>query len=331
MHSTILRRLIDYLLLNACSVRSTGLYSGKAGFALTLAELAYTYDDEYLGDRAYDLLEESLLSSTEDPSLEHGLAGIGFVLIHFISRGFVEVNLEELFASQHKHIIHSLNKECEIQGGLRIAYYLLTHYQQTKDEVSLKLLTELLERHARVLAGQLHQLKDYTHPLNKYQLSISLELYLSVLCSVGLWVYPSLEVLQLYAEALHNHRLKSDYFMGADLHLLHQMGLLPQTLGLESTINRSLTYGAQDLHLRSLDLRKALRLLQCYTSLRMFHQRDELLRILDLTEPSEEALLRLLPPRYYRPGYEGGVARYLLYHCSCSPTSPLGHTHPLFL
>ena len=89
MHSTILRRLIDYLLLNACSVRSTGLYSGKAGFALTLAELAYTYDDEYLGDRAYDLLEESLLSSTEDPSLEHGLAGIGFVLIHFISRGFV--------------------------------------------------------------------------------------------------------------------------------------------------------------------------------------------------------------------------------------------------
>lgn len=329
MRSTILHQLIDYLLLNACSVRSTGLYSGKAGFALTLTELAYAYDDEYLGDRAYELLEESLLSSTEDTSLEHGLAGIGFVLLHLISRGLVEVDLEELFATQHQHIIHSLAKESKGQGGLRIAYYLLAHYQQTKNEDSLRHLSELLERHAQVLVEQLRQLKDYTSTLDKHQLNISLELYLSILCKTGPWLHPNLEVLHFYAEAHHSHRLKSDYFIGVDLHLLHRMELLPQTLDLESIVNQSLTCGGMDFHLWNLDLRTALRLLQSYTSLHKFQQRDELLCMLDLTEPSEEALLRLLPHQYYRPGYEGGVARYLLYRCT--PTSTLEYTHPLFL
>jgi hypothetical protein len=41
------RRLIDYVLLNTCSVNSSGLCIGKAGIALTLFEVSRYYYKKY--------------------------------------------------------------------------------------------------------------------------------------------------------------------------------------------------------------------------------------------------------------------------------------------
>ncbi len=47
--ATILK-LVDYCLLNACSVNSSGLYNGKAGIALALFDVARYLQDEYIND-----------------------------------------------------------------------------------------------------------------------------------------------------------------------------------------------------------------------------------------------------------------------------------------
>lgn len=40
INEATIRKIVDYMLLNACSINSSGLYSGKAGIALTLFEVA---------------------------------------------------------------------------------------------------------------------------------------------------------------------------------------------------------------------------------------------------------------------------------------------------
>ena len=77
METDVVRKLCDYILLNAYSVNSTGLYNGKAGFALCLFDVAYKLHDEYLEEQAYELLQEALLSRNEDISFENGLSGMG--------------------------------------------------------------------------------------------------------------------------------------------------------------------------------------------------------------------------------------------------------------
>lgn len=73
METDVVRKLCDYILLNAYSVNSTGLYNGKAGFALCLFDVAYKLHDEYLEEQAYELLQEALLSRNEDIGFENGL------------------------------------------------------------------------------------------------------------------------------------------------------------------------------------------------------------------------------------------------------------------
>lgn len=58
----LIRKLVDYILLNAYSVNSTGLYNGKAGLSLSLFGAARLLNDDYIEDQAYELLQEALLS-----------------------------------------------------------------------------------------------------------------------------------------------------------------------------------------------------------------------------------------------------------------------------
>ncbi|RNC65978.1 lanthionine synthetase LanC family protein [Proteiniphilum sp. X52] len=103
------RRLVDYVLLNSCSVNSSGLYNGKAGIALTLFEVSRYLQDEYIEEQAFDLLQESLLSKNEDISFENGLSGIGYVLIYLLGNKFIDGDFEELFGENLNKIFNQLS------------------------------------------------------------------------------------------------------------------------------------------------------------------------------------------------------------------------------
>lgn len=73
-----IRKLIDYVLINACSINSTGLNNGKAGFSVTLFELSRILKDDYIEEQSLELLQESLLTKDNDIGFENGLSGVGF-------------------------------------------------------------------------------------------------------------------------------------------------------------------------------------------------------------------------------------------------------------
>jgi len=56
-----IRKLTDYVLLNSDSVNSFVLYNGKAGMALALFESTKYLHDENVEDKAFRLLQESLV------------------------------------------------------------------------------------------------------------------------------------------------------------------------------------------------------------------------------------------------------------------------------
>ena len=58
---TTIRKLVDYISLNACSVNSSGLYNGKSRISLALFETAKCLQDTEIEDKAFSLFQESLI------------------------------------------------------------------------------------------------------------------------------------------------------------------------------------------------------------------------------------------------------------------------------
>lgn len=78
--------------------------------ALALFEVSRYLQDEYIEEQAFDLLQEALLSKSEDISFENGLSGIGYVLIYLLENKFIEGDFEELFESKLEKIFVKLEK-----------------------------------------------------------------------------------------------------------------------------------------------------------------------------------------------------------------------------
>ena len=72
-----IRILASHLHSNAVNINSSGLYAGKAGVALALFEAAHFLRDNEMEDVAFALLQEALISNTDDIGFENGLSGRG--------------------------------------------------------------------------------------------------------------------------------------------------------------------------------------------------------------------------------------------------------------
>lgn len=114
-----LRRLIDYVLLNAPSLSFSGLYRRRAGLALCLFEASRFFKEEALERHATRLLQQALLARTTDITYENGLAGIGCALGYLIQYHFVEADFEELFQEQALMIAKEFGKTSDDQTGIR--------------------------------------------------------------------------------------------------------------------------------------------------------------------------------------------------------------------
>lgn len=111
--------LCQILLLNAFTLPSCGLLSGKAGVAAALFDAAGILEDDYLEDMAFDLLCEALteLESTEDASWENGTAGIGFAVMNLIKDKIIEGDFAEIFSELHEQAkAKTLKSIKEVEG-----------------------------------------------------------------------------------------------------------------------------------------------------------------------------------------------------------------------
>lgn len=104
------RNLTDFVLLNAYSLSSSGLYKGKAGYVLCLFELSRHFNDSKLEEHAFEILREMLLSQTEKIDFGSGLSGIGYALLYVIRHQFIKADFQELFEPQQKRICSEIRQ-----------------------------------------------------------------------------------------------------------------------------------------------------------------------------------------------------------------------------
>ena len=213
INETTIRKLVDYILLNACSVNSSGLYSGKAGIAWTLFETARYLQDEYIEEQAFELLQEALISKNDDIGFENGLAGIGYVLLYLIKNDFIDADFDELFDEQYEKILTGFEKEKEnpnaLLNSIQINYFLDAAKQyRTTDERINEATKSIFEENERYLAIQFFNFKNINYINNKTTVLSKFETYLKVVYECGYGDYSQV-VLDDYAELYKSGRVKS--------------------------------------------------------------------------------------------------------------------------
>ena len=290
-NETTIRKIVDEILLNACSVNSSALYNGKAGMALALFEAARYLQDEYIEEQAFDLLQEALITKTEDIGFENGLSGIGYVLLYLMRNDFLDADFGELFGDQHQKILAHLGKSKITSNVVRLNYY-LTEVQRIypanrKIKKFIKTIFEAVEQN---LISQFSGFGKLDNVNNKMAVLSQFECYLKTVCDCNFADY-SRSLIKDYAELYREGRIISSLSTACYL----------EKLGLQEK------YG--DVIISNKQFAIQGNLLQ-HTSLR------NLIESAQLAENEQiipKDILKHIPQGAFIAGYEQGLSRLLIY------------------
>lgn len=312
------RKLIDYILLNAYSVNSTGLHNGKAGIALVLFEAAKHFQDNYIEEQTIELLKESLLSKNENIGFEEGLSGIGYVLLYLIKNKFVEADFDKLFGKNLNKTIDTLTiwKEKRATEQLFSNQNIVLFLYSIPDEnKSLVRFIELFSDTAKsVISDQIIRSSQLTSSISKTNLLGSFSNYLKLATHCTRFK-PSADVLNRYMEAYREGRFASDFIIG---HYLHLIALKEKDKDMEAVAGTNKHYGIRNLQIETMSLSARLDLLYVL-SLYKEEYREQAAGLekglfdCKQADTLEKSLSESIPPASFMSGYQSGVSRFLLY------------------
>ena len=285
---TTIRKLVDYISLNACSVNSSGLYNGKSGISLALFETAKCLQDTEIEDKAFSLFQESLIRKTNDYGFENGMSGIGYVLIYLITNKLIDADFEDLFGDQREAIIKHFENIDKQPDKLIVSYKIIFF---------LFVLDKLQKQDERI----------YSIIEKIFQ---GLELYLSLQFFDWKNVYyinSKDYVLQMYEAYLKlvdfcNYKYFSKSLMDSYVSLYSE--------GFNDVIRDHIRYGQKNINPAILFLDQKINLtgiIENADENRVKIQRIEM----DLFEESLERIKRMVRPNCIHVGYQYGLARYL--------------------
>ena len=320
--SASIRKLTDYILLNACSVNSSGLYNGKAGMALALFEVGNYLQDEYIYDQAFSLFGEASVTKNEDVSFENGLAGVGYMLLYLIESGFVDADFEELFDENRAKIETGLTATNNIQTNeqlalyIRVVYYLCMAAPKITGIKTKLLAKSILKEADKMLVNKLSTLETGNTSVvhSKMDILNSLELYLKVadFCS---FYEPSVELLEKYVNLYRQNKFVRSFTIGCCLtNIVERTGnTRVEAVGIENRTNAIRTI-----------YRDTLPLAQRIDLLWLMHQDESLYKneiayleenFIDIANEDklEKILLQSIHSADFIAGYQSGIARFLLY------------------
>lgn len=187
INRNLIRKQADFVMLNSCSVNSSGLYNGKAGMSWALFETARLLGDEYMEDQAVRTLQEALLTQTKDAGFEKGLSGIGYVLLCLIRDGLVDADFDELFADKLALIHRYAGKLCSdaakgsLQiGGMKIILFLDMHHRCTGNTQSLEFKKRLLNVYGEMFRKPLCDFNREKVQVSKIDFLMYVEDYLKI-------------------------------------------------------------------------------------------------------------------------------------------------------
>lgn len=312
-----IRKLSDYVLLNAYSVNSTSLYNGKAGMSLSLFEVARYLNDESIEEHAFELLQESLLSKNDDIGFEYGLSGIGYVLQYLIENEFIDADFDEFFGEQTGKILTGLEKSKQnpsnLLDSIRIVQFLAQVNKKRSDPVMarhIKMLFEAVELYLSI------QFFDFTSRHYRGDKMAVLSVFGDYLRLVDFSGYSdfSPSLLDAYASLFRKGRIASSYALGFYLEKISTGASLPDYA---DVIQNNKQYALANLKPDLLLLRERLDLLKLMQQDTTLGSADKIKLEKGLLDARgkelEQNILRLIPAKTYIPGYGFGIARFLRY------------------
>lgn len=295
-----IRQIVDCILLNACSVNSSGLYNGKAGMALALFEAARYLKDEYIEEQAFDLLQEALVTKTKDISFEDGLGGIGYVLLSLMHNDFIDADFEDLFGEQHEKVLaclEELKKNSKIAPNtIRLIYYLTEVRRVFPANLKIKeFIKTIFETVEQNLVSQFSSFRNLNSSNNKIVVLTQFECYLKTVCKCNYADYLH-SLINDYVELYREGRIKSSFSIAYYLEILGLNGAF------DDVIISNKQFANQRNFLRHTGWRNLIEFAQLTGNDQIITEND-----------MEESLLKHMPQGAFIAGYEQGLSRLLIY------------------
>jgi hypothetical protein len=272
-----------------------------------LFAVARLLHDDYLEEEASCLLQEVLVEKTKDVGFENGLAGIAYVLLRLKRDRFVEIDFGEVFGNEKVQIqswLQSLNDESslnEVTNALKSIYYL----QQLHDNGDV-VDDAILEN----ISSQV-----YRHLKKKFPVGL-FGLYAEVCCHNTL-IKPQAEILSLYVDLYGNNKLTNDARLGFQL---LKVGMALNDASVKAVAKSNIYIGLRNVYPQAMTLKEKIDVLctlkgaSCTSSVYTALEQD-------LQEGADETviekkLLNSIPSYSYKPSFQSGIARLLLYHAN---------------
>lgn len=302
--TTTIRKIVDYILLNACSVKSFGLYNGKSGVALALFEVARYLEDEYIEEKAFELLQETLVSNTNDISFENGLSGIGYVLLYLIREKLIDADFDGIYGQQYETILTNIERRAQnplaLQKFIRVNYFLseLRYFKACEKKINdgMELIFMSTEKY---LTNQFLHFTELQYDNEKMAVLSKFETYLKVVSDCGYTNY-SISLLDEYAMIYRSGRIISS------LPVSFYLNRLKQNERFHDVIAANNYYSNRDL-LNKLSLRKWIERFQygeCGRKVKLPFISDD--------DNISNEMLSLIPSKVFIAGYGEGLGRLLI-------------------
>jgi hypothetical protein len=310
------RKLTDYILLNAYSVRSAGLYDGKSGMALCLFEVARYLDNEELADKAFELLQESLafVNKSRNISFGNGLSGIGFVLLYLIENQFIDADFEELFGESFRLIQSETEKNnAYSEKNLPILHFWkLIACSQNSPEYSI-LINNVLNSTNKSMEKHIEEFASVRSKIVKINVLDIFDycLKMNLLCENQGTLAPLIEkYIRLFRQGKIACRFSTGYYLTQIAGNLQ----CPDINFIAQTIKEN---AIQNIYPAFLTLPQRINLLYFLNQDEVLYQ-EQINRLekdlLDTGEPLyEKKIIKMILPSRLIAGYGSGIARLLLY------------------
>lgn len=307
-----IRKLVDYVLLNISSVNTVGLYNGKAGLSLSLFETSRFLQDESIEDKAFALLQESLLSNNRDFSFENGLSGIGYALIYLIENKFIDADFDDLFNEQYEKIITSNIEKYpdNLLNSMKVIYFLSIVRNRKKEDKRINaIIKKIFEGIELYLSIQFFDFKDIHYINNKTTVLDIFEIYLKLVDYSGYNNYSN-ALLNDYARLYNSGRIVSSLTVGFYLDkITAKCNINNKHIDI---IKENINNGIKNIYPNTLFLDERLKLTKLIDNLDEYSS-NLLLDIKLSNENTEQKIIKMIRPNSFPTGYQYGLARYLIF------------------
>lgn len=315
-----IRRLVDYVLLNACAENYTGLYSGKAGISVCLFEMQRELKDNYIEKQSLELLRESLLTKNNDISFENGLSGIGFSLLYLINNKFVNADFYDLFDINLDKILSTItlwkekDETIQIFNNVSILYFLDYLFRYSKRQEYNDYIELIYNTINDMLEAQFEEISSFKNTYFITSVVSFFEKYLKILHSCPQNNYSKV-VIDSYSKLYMEGRLSSNFAVG---HYLNAIATEINNNKIKHVAEENMKYAIIGINPQLMTISEKTELLFLLSSYeKKYHKEiylleNELLNFnsnIDL----EISLLKDIPSVSSIGSYNSGITRYLLY------------------